>query len=300
MNLSNFLQNRIVDGLFRGGALNAAGALNSSAVVKGVWTASTAYNAGDVVVPGPLFTGAGGKFLECTIAGTSGTTATLAAPAVGSTLTDGGVTWTAISGLPSELGLFVGLLSISSGFRASSNAYTVGQVISLTANGGAGGDTKQHLYRCSTAGTTASSQSGYLGVPGEVITDGTAVFTELSPVIQANAGFPSGLAEVTGGSYARVNLAAALANWSGTQSAGSTTASTGVNAQTSNNSIITFPAPTATWAAAPAAIGAVGVYDQLAGGNLLFYAVLTVPKTVNNGDSAPSFAASALTLQIDN
>jgi hypothetical protein len=300
MNLSNFLQNRIVDGLFRGGALNAAGAVNSTAVVKGVWTASTAYAVGDVVVPGPQFTGAGGKFLQATTAGTTGTVATLAAPAVGATLADGTVVWTAVSGMPSFLNLYVALYSISSGFRASSNAYTVGQVISLTANGGPGGDTKQHLYKCTTAGTTASSQTGYFGVPGEVITDGTAVFTELSPTIQANTGFPSGLSEVVSGSYARATLAATLAALSGTQSAGSTTASTGVNATTSNNAPVTLPAPTAAWATAPAAIGALAVFDQPIGGNPLFYAVLTVPKTVNNGDSAPSFAASALTLQIDN
>lgn len=300
MNLSNFAQNRIIDGWLRGGALNPAGAVNSTAVVKGVWTASTAYNLGDVVVPGPLFTGAGGKFLQATTAGTSGTVATLAAPAVGSTLADGTVVWTAVSGLPSALGLFVALLTISSGFRASSNAYTVGQVVSLTANGGPGGDTKQHLYKCTTAGTTASSQSGYLGVPGEVITDGTAVFTELSPTIQSGTGFPSGLAEVVGGSYARAPLAPTLANWAGTQSAGSTTPSTGVNAQTSNNAVISFPAPTAAWASAPTAIGALIVYDQATGGNPQIHAVLTVPKTVNNGDSAPSFAASALTFAIDN
>jgi hypothetical protein len=300
MNMSNFLQNRIIDGLFRGGALGATGAVNSTAVVKGVWTASTAYNVGDVVVPGPQFTGAGGKFLQCSVAGTSGTVATLAAPAVGSTLVDGGVTWVGVSGLPAEANLYVALFSISSGFRASSNAYTVGQVISVTANGGAGGDTKQHLYRCTTAGTTASSQAGYLGVPGEVITDGTAVFTEISPVLQAGTGFPSGLAEVSGGSYARATLPATLAALSGTQSAGSTTASSGISAQTSNNTPVTFPAPTAAWATAPAAIGAFGIYDQPTGGNLLFWAVLTVPKTVNNGDSAPSFAASALTMAVDN
>jgi hypothetical protein len=31
----------------------------------------------------------------------------------------------------------------------------------------------------------------------------------------------------------------------------------------------------------------------------LFYGDLTLPKTINNGDPAPSFAAGALTVQID-
>jgi hypothetical protein len=53
--------------------------------------------------------------------------------------------------------------------------------------------------------------------------------------------------EVTGGSYARVAVAASLANWAGTQSAGSTVVSSGTGGTTSNNAVITFPTPTAGW-----------------------------------------------------
>jgi hypothetical protein len=42
------------------------------------------------------------------------------------------------------------------------------------------------------------------------------------------------------------------------------------------------------------------MYDASAGGNLLFYGNLTTPKTVNNGDAAPTFSASALSIQLDN
>lgn len=301
MNLSFFLQNRLIDGILRGGALGAGGAVNSTAVVTGIWSASTAYTAGQVVVPGPSMTGAGGKFLQCTTAGTTGSTASLAVPAVGATLADNTVTWTVVSGVPTALGLYVALLAINKSLRANSTAYVVGDAISLAPTGGAGGDNKQHLYRCTTAGTSAAAQpTTYLGVPGEAITDGTAVMTELSPVIQAGTGFPSGLTEVSGGSYARVNLAPTLVNWAGTQAAASTSASTGTTGTTSNNSIILFPAPTAAWASGSAAVGAFAVYDSLTGGNLLFFAPLTVPKTVNNGDAAPSFPAAALTFQIDN
>ena len=90
--------------------------------------------------------------------------------------------------------------------------------------------------------------------------------------------------------------AMALADFAGTQSATSTTTSTGTGGTTSNNAAITFAAPTANWGI----IGAVAVYDALTTGNLLFWAPLTVPKTVNNGDAAPSFAISALTIQMDN
>lgn len=298
--LTNFVENFLVDGYLRGGALGAGGAVNSTAVVKGVWTATTAYVLGDVVTPHANMTGAGGKFLRCTTAGTSGSTNTLAVPAVGSTLTDGTVTWTAVSGMPSLLNVYAALFVANKGARANSTAYSLNDVIHLTANGGAGGDTAQHIYKCTTAGTSAASQTGYAGVPGEVVTDGTAVFTELAPTIDANTGFPAGLTEVSGGSYARVSITCSLANFAGTQSAGSTTASSGSGGTTSNNNAITFAAPTANWATGGAQVAAILLFDQSSGGNLITWGVLTVPKTVNNGDAAPSFAAGAYTLQFDN
>lgn len=221
--LTDFFENRLIDGVFRGGCLTTAGAAGSSTVVKGIWTATTAYSVGDIVVPHANMTGAGGKLLKCTTAGTSGSTNTLAVPNPGSTLTDSSVTWTAIATVPALDQLYIGLL---------------------------------------TATPTDS-------------TGGT---------------------EVTGGSYARVAVGSTLANWAGTQSSASTTASSGTGGTTSNNGTITFPAPTANWGS----VVAFGIYDAPTGGNLLAYASLTVAKTVNNGDAAPSFAAAALTFQIDN
>lgn len=102
--------------------------------------------------------------------------------------------------------------------------------------------------------------------------------------------------EVTGGSYARVAITSSLANWAGTQSAGSTTASSGTGGTTSNNGVITFPAPTANWGV----VTCWGILDASTAGNLWIYSALTVNKTINNGDAAPSFAAGAATFQIDN
>lgn len=102
--------------------------------------------------------------------------------------------------------------------------------------------------------------------------------------------------EVSGGSYARVSVTSSLANWAGTQSAGSTVASTGTGGTTSNNNAITFASPTANWGT----ISEVCIFDASTSGNLLFRTALTTSKTVNNGDAAPSFAAAALTFQIDN
>lgn len=98
--------------------------------------------------------------------------------------------------------------------------------------------------------------------------------------------------EVTGGSYARVSVTRNLTNWAGTQSAGSTTASTGTGGQTSNNGAITFPAPTANWGT----VTHFAIFDASTGGNLLFHGALTTAKTINNGDAAPSFNAAALTI----
>lgn len=101
----------------------------------------------------------------------------------------------------------------------------------------------------------------------------------------------SGGTEVSGGSYARVGVTASLANFAGTQSAGSTTASSGTGGQTSNNNAITFPTPTGNWGT----VVAVGILDAASSGNLLAVANLAASKTVNNGDPAPTFPASDLT-----
>lgn len=102
--------------------------------------------------------------------------------------------------------------------------------------------------------------------------------------------------EVSGGSYARVAVTADLTSWAGTQSAGSTSASSGTGGTTSNNATITFPAPTAAWGV----VTHFGIFDSSSSGNLWIWGALGTPKTINDGDAAPSFAAGALTFQIDN
>lgn len=101
--------------------------------------------------------------------------------------------------------------------------------------------------------------------------------------------------EVSGGSYARVSVTSNGTNWANTQVSG-TGVSTGTSGTTSNSNAITFPAPTANWGS----ITHFGVWDASSGGNMLLCQALTQSKTVNNGDAAPSFAAGALTFQIDN
>ena len=95
--------------------------------------------------------------------------------------------------------------------------------------------------------------------------------------------------EVTGGSYARVNLAPLDTNWNATQG-GTTGASSGTGGLTDNAVDITFPAPTANWGS----ITHFAVFDAATGGNLLLHGALTAAKTVNSGDPAPKFVAGDL------
>ncbi len=93
--------------------------------------------------------------------------------------------------------------------------------------------------------------------------------------------------EVSGGSYARVAVTNNTTNFP---------ASTGgAPASKSNGTAITFPAPTAAWGV----VTSFGVLDASTAGNLLWWGALTVSKTINNGDAAPSFAASALTFTLE-
>jgi len=144
----------------------------------------------------------------------------------------------------------------------------------------------------------AGSLSNFLGnklidftLRGQTYTPPSTVFVALA----TTTGTPAACGtEVTGGSYARVAVTASLANISGTQGAGTTSVSSGTNSGSglafSNNIAITFPAPTASWGT----VVEFCVFDAATSGNLLFRAALTAPQTVNSGATAPSFAISAL------
>jgi len=97
----------------------------------------------------------------------------------------------------------------------------------------------------------------------------------------AAPGEAGGGTEVTGGSYAAVNLAPSQTNYYGTH--GTTVgASSGTSGLIDNAVAIVFPAPTANWGL----ITHMAVDDEAA--NMLTYSPLTISKTVNNGDPAPS------------
>lgn len=89
--------------------------------------------------------------------------------------------------------------------------------------------------------------------------------------------------EVTGGSYARVNLPPLDSNWDAPG------ASDGL---TANTVTVTFPTPTANWGT----ITHAALMTLVTSGVMKYQNALITPKTVNNGDPAPTFPAGSLTV----
>lgn len=175
------------------------------------------------------------------------------------------------------------LLRSTHGPRANSTPYALNNTISVVANDG-----KVHLYKCTSAGTTAAAQSTlYPGVANEVITDGGAQFTEQTAGLDAG----TELVEANYVGYARVGVVSSLANFSGTQGPGTTAVSTGTGGRTSNNAAITFPDPGV--GSATNYIWGMAVFDAASSGNPWEWSALAEAKTVNAGDPGPSFPADA-------
>lgn len=117
--------------------------------------------------------------------------------------------------------------------------------------------------------------------PGTGVTRPTAIYCALfTAVSDAEAGTGT---EVTGGSYARVDVTSLFG----------ASASPGGNG--SNSGAITFPAPTANWGT----VTHFGIFDASTAGNpVTVLKALTASRVINNGDAAPSFAIGALTVTV--
>jgi hypothetical protein len=127
-------------------------------------------------------------------------------------------------------------------------------------------------------------------VRGQAFTAPATVYVGLSTTACSDSAFGT---EVSGNNYSRVAVTSSLANWAGTQSAGSTTASSGTGGQTSNNAAINFPTPSGTWGTVTHWF----LVDASTSGNLLICDDLTTSKTINSGDTV-SFAIAALTVTV--
>jgi hypothetical protein len=128
---------------------------------------------------------------------------------------------------------------------------------------------------------------------GQTVTFPTTLYVGLSTTACSDTSFGT---EVTGNNYSRASVAASLTNFSGTQSSGSTTASSGTGGVSSNNNSVPFPTPSGSW-------GTVShwfIADSAAGtaaANLWVCASLTQSKVINGGDTV-SFASGALSVTV--
>lgn len=168
--------------------------------------------------------------------------------------------------------------------RGNTTAYVLGDRVML-------GTSDLSVYECITAGTTAGSPPSFNTNLGDSTTDGSVTWLTLKqgmpkrPVYvalftSATADDSTGT-EVSGGSYARVAVAPADANWSGASA---------TDGLTDNVAAVTFPSPSANWGV----VTHVAIMDRASGGKMLAHGALTTSKTVNNGDPAPQFAIGAL------
>lgn len=104
--------------------------------------------------------------------------------------------------------------------------------------------------------------------------------------------------EPSSGAYARVAVTSSLANWAGTQSAGSTSASSGTGGTTSNNSAVTFPTSTGAWASG-STLQAVRFYSAASAGTMNFCIDLTSGIAVTATGFTLSFSAGSLQATIN-
>lgn len=112
------------------------------------------------------------------------------------------------------------------------------------------------------------------------------------PLYSSAPGETGGGTKLTYTGYADLTITRSLANWAGTQSAGSTTASSGTGGQSSNNIALTYGAPTA---GGPQTAVASALCD---GAEVGIPFALTTSRTLNNGDAAPSFAIGAIVVTV--
>lgn len=126
----------------------------------------------------------------------------------------------------------------------------------------------------------------------------TVLCTALTTAAPTDASTGATLTEAAYTGYARGQLNPSASNWKGTgnETAG---ASAGTSGTIKNNAIITIGAAATS---GPTVVTHLVILDSctIGAGNVLYWSPLTISKTINNGDPAPTFAVDALTVQVDN
>jgi hypothetical protein len=119
-----------------------------------------------------------------------------------------------------------------------------------------------------------------------------SVFISLHTADPTDAGTGT---EVSGGSYARVAVATGTSGTGVGSGWSAPAAGAGTVMQTANTGVITFPNPTANWGT----VTHFGIWSASSAGVLYYSGALTTSRTINNGDSQPSFAIGALVITED-
>lgn len=163
---------------------------------------------------------------------------------------------------------YVGLLVAPS--WAASTAYTAGEYVI----GSAFATTNRHIYKCTTAGTSGTTEPTWTQTSGGTTTDGTVTWTECTLLFQANT-FTG--AEQSGGGYARVAVTANSTNFAAATSA--------VPSVTQNATAVSFATPTSTWGQAVA----LTMNSAATAGTVWWWGLLTTAVVAGTG-STPSVA----------
>lgn len=164
----------------------------------------------------------------------------------------------------------------------ASAGFAIGDLIKLTTPG------SYHLVTAVPDGTHVTITPAAASAPttGNVDAWGWApgaVYVGLFTAAPSDAG---GGTEVSGTNYSRAQV---------TQADGSWASPSGTPRSTSNSSTITFATPgSGGWGT----VTHFGLFDASSAGNLLYWAALTISKTINQNDTV-SFAGAALTITED-
>lgn len=175
---------------------------------------------------------------------------------------------------------YVGLMTATTWL--ASHAYTSGVYVIPTTFGSISGQTGK-IFKCTTSGTSSSSQPTWPTTAGGTVTDGgTLVWTEVTNLFAA--GTFTG-AEISGNNYSRVSVTANSTNFPNASSA--------QPAVIENGTTITFPTPSADWLLAVGFL----ISDTSTAGNIWTWGAMGSALDCASG-STPSFAVNALQLSL--
>jgi hypothetical protein len=175
-----------------------------------------------------------------------------------------------------------------------SSAVTVGQTTVPFAFGGAG---PNQMFRCTTAGTTSGSEPTWNAAEGGTTTDGTVVWTEMTPDFRNNT--TAHMIEVpSSNNYSRPGLVSSVTNWSATNGATTVTnPSSGSSGTSSNNVAIPWPTPSSPgWGT----VAMIMTYDAATAGSPWFWGPTPAANAVTGPSTPPSLPVSSAVFRIDN